>query len=371
MLTWVQILTRDGGTEDLLKVKPRPPPLPVPDAKSPPQIFVPDELIWEILLLLPVKSLIRFKCVCKSWKLIISDHQFVKSHLGRSSANTTNFAHIKLLSETRVYYSKHGYKLHVSHYSVSLLFSPQYPKGHLFHPIATDFDLLGVCNGLVSFTNSIYKSPWACYVCFWNPAIRLWSKMSLPLPLPIQQLPSNSIFGFGYDRVSDTYKVVTGFYYNNDSQVGMQSVVNVYDMRDSCWRSIQSFPHMPCRLYHSSKGVYVNNKLNWMLELNTELFVIVSLDLATEEQLQISLPYFPPDANDEDLLLGSTKDSLCVLHKVDHTRFAIWQMKEFGAHESWIQLFNFDFEEHLNLVSLPFHLNGFILSESHECPKLC
>ncbi|KAG4970224.1 hypothetical protein AAZX31_13G091900 [Glycine max] len=36
-------------------------------------VYLPEELIIEILLRLPVKSLLRFKRVCNSWLSLISD----------------------------------------------------------------------------------------------------------------------------------------------------------------------------------------------------------------------------------------------------------------------------------------------------------
>ncbi|XP_057434363.1 F-box/kelch-repeat protein At3g23880-like [Lotus japonicus] len=195
---------REVETQNLPKPKP-PPPLPLP--------IVPDELIWEILLFLPVKSLMRLRCVYKSWKLIISDSHFVKLHLRRSLENSSaDIAHIKLLSEVHAYNQPY-----VSYYYVPLLFSPQYPESHRFHPIGKCFNLLGVCNGLVSFKNSWNQ------VCFWNPAIRLWSQISPPLPMQHkeqeQEYPDDqTTFGFGYDGVNDTYKVVAVSYYDNDSE---------------------------------------------------------------------------------------------------------------------------------------------------------
>ncbi|XP_017240178.2 F-box protein At3g17710-like [Daucus carota subsp. sativus] len=44
----------------------------------------PQELIFEILSYLPVKSLLRFCSVCKSWLSIISDQQFIDTHLTNS-----------------------------------------------------------------------------------------------------------------------------------------------------------------------------------------------------------------------------------------------------------------------------------------------
>ena len=49
---------------------------------------LPQELIREILLRLPVKSLLRFKCVCKSFLSLISDPQFVISHYALAASPT-------------------------------------------------------------------------------------------------------------------------------------------------------------------------------------------------------------------------------------------------------------------------------------------
>lgn len=54
---------------------------------------LPVETIEEILINSPVKSLLRFKCVSKSWRCLISSKFFVTEHLKRSSS-TPDLAHL-------------------------------------------------------------------------------------------------------------------------------------------------------------------------------------------------------------------------------------------------------------------------------------
>ncbi|GMP76920.1 hypothetical protein CsSME_00033389 [Camellia sinensis var. sinensis] len=45
----------------------------------------PDEILVEVLLRLPVKSLCRIRCVSKPWLSLISDHHFIKTYLNRNT----------------------------------------------------------------------------------------------------------------------------------------------------------------------------------------------------------------------------------------------------------------------------------------------
>ncbi|KAL5744183.1 hypothetical protein ACOSQ2_027299 [Xanthoceras sorbifolium] len=51
--------------------------------------FLPHEIIFEILSWLPAVSLLRFKCVCKTWFYLIQDRDFIKKHLSLFSISGT------------------------------------------------------------------------------------------------------------------------------------------------------------------------------------------------------------------------------------------------------------------------------------------
>ncbi|KAK0577800.1 hypothetical protein LWI29_000336 [Acer saccharum] len=54
-------------------------------------LLLPCEIFFEILSWLPVKNLVRCKCVCKQWYKLIEDRTFIVKHLSRTKAVTVYF----------------------------------------------------------------------------------------------------------------------------------------------------------------------------------------------------------------------------------------------------------------------------------------
>ena len=48
-------------------------------------IYLPEDFLRDILLRLPVKPLVRFRLVCKSWSTLLKSHDFATTHLNRSA----------------------------------------------------------------------------------------------------------------------------------------------------------------------------------------------------------------------------------------------------------------------------------------------
>lgn len=60
---------------------------------------VPDDLVSEILLRLPVKTLVPFKCVCKTWLGKISDSGFHRNQLNHTNDNSITVIMINGISK--------------------------------------------------------------------------------------------------------------------------------------------------------------------------------------------------------------------------------------------------------------------------------
>ncbi|KAJ1432841.1 Galactose oxidase/kelch, beta-propeller [Sesbania bispinosa] len=310
-------------------------------AESPP--ILQDDLIAEILSRLPVKSLVRFRCVCKSWNSLISDPPFVKLHLRRSSAKNGNLAHLRLLFERNI--NDSGNKILSSCSYNELIENPTtlVNEQNSHFRLKNKYRAIGTCNGLICFVGVQLGDGNAvddrCWVRFWNPATRSRSPKSPYLCRPEIEPVT---FGFGYDPSSDTYKVVALLY-----SVEGNHPVKVYNMGSNSWRNIPVFPIFPSPF--RTDGIYLNGALifsghHYMSDLDRygdwDKFAIVLLDLATETYTELSVPplVMPSSLMPSLNILG---ECLCLSHEKNDTHFVVWQ---FGVDKTWTCLLNVSYE---------------------------
>ncbi|OIW13968.1 hypothetical protein TanjilG_09319 [Lupinus angustifolius] len=68
------------------------PPPPSPSPSSPPTVILPEDLMIEILSRVTECNPLQLRCVCKWWKSLVLDPQFVKNHLHRSITDINDLA---------------------------------------------------------------------------------------------------------------------------------------------------------------------------------------------------------------------------------------------------------------------------------------
>ncbi|XP_057419150.1 F-box/kelch-repeat protein At3g23880-like [Lotus japonicus] len=300
--------------------------------------LLPEELVVEILSCLPVKSLMRFKSVSKSWKSLMSDSQLVKLHLHRSFCRmNADFSHVRFVTECDIHNS--GSSSYVSPRSMTSLLERADTEAESAD--ISGYRLIGVCNGLICLKSTKFRRKY-CYhtVYFWNPATR--SLSSSPT------LRSFGDFGFGYDSSTDTYKVVHVY--------PEQTALHVYKMGDNCWRTIHLFPAPNWILRLPSYSYSVSNTINWLGEMFSEndtdlidcCYKIVSFDLGKPKYTQLALPFCYGEEDIDNYfkpILGVLRGCLCISENNKTRNFALWQMKEFGVHQSWTKLFSINGSE--------------------------
>lgn len=287
---------------------------------------LPFELITEILCRLPVKSLVKLKCVCKPWNSLISDSKFTRKHFRMSTMNPN------LILKSRKYSPEFSHTI----YPLRSIFTNVTTDGkQIKFPFnSLDFHyriggMVGSCDGILCF---VYKGSEnsSIQTVLWNPSIRKYN--TLPsLEIPLNHFPG---FGFGYDRFTDSYKVVAVFRYKCDSSHDYKTQVKVHTLGTNSWRLIGDFPYGTSAFPLRSSGEFVSGKLNWLVYPDDSVTVrpIVSLDLGTEDYQEI----LQPDCGEEGIemvnssTLGVLRDCLCILRGQD-----IWLMKEYGNRDSW------------------------------------
>ncbi|XP_052207103.1 F-box/kelch-repeat protein At3g23880-like [Diospyros lotus] len=303
-----------------LMANPQNPNLP---GDSQPLLIIPQEIIVEILFRLPVRSLLKFKSVCKSWRSLISDPKFVKTHLTLSSA-ANDGTHSRLM--IRYVGPYFGLK---SCYLYSL-FDKQTPNVvDLNYPLENTYRtawFVGSSNGLVCIATDEFK------LCVWNPSTgksKIFSGFNVRLLLNLRIK-----YGFAYDESIDDYKVVSIF----DVEGKLSSFeTEVYTLGTSSWRRIGKFP---CGGPLSLTGKFANGALHWFSTGNPyEIFptVICSLNLSSETYGKIALPSFGGRCS--GVRLDVLDGSLCVICNNAGSHADLWVLKEYGIEESWTKLF--------------------------------
>ncbi|XP_076948047.1 F-box/kelch-repeat protein At3g23880-like [Bidens hawaiensis] len=290
------------------------------------------EIIVEILLRLPVESLLRCKSVCKSWCSLISDPHFVKSHFAISTRNNYYRQHrlvfstgqgekLKTCSLHHVLYDNNNNNNNNNNYnnSINNALDLDYPFKHSNNPVK----IVGCCNGLVC----ILVDKDALFM--WNPSTR--KSYRLP-PTGYYRMPfcGYVLYGFGYQRSTDDFKVVEVI-----CSFRRATLVRIYSLKNRKWKSIDAFPP---RFRLSAYGKLCNGALHWAASKSSSYpWTIVSLGLENETYGEVLQPVYD-EGDYKDLILGILREQLSVLCDYPGIRADVWVMKVYGVKDSWTKL---------------------------------
>ncbi|XP_050283030.1 F-box protein CPR1-like isoform X4 [Quercus robur] len=315
--------------------------------------YLPEEVVLEILHRLPVKSLIRFRCVSKSWNSLITSSAFINSHLTRSLSLPSNSNKLIVRHCVDNPYVDHYKLIDDNSDSFDQIQSIELPRRsrRIQH-----FQLIGSVNGLFS----LYDQD--CYI-LWNPSIRKF--ITLPKPFSFIGCFRHA---FGYDPRTNDYKLVRiAFpYKDNMSEEAKPRLIEVYSLNEGCWRiTSASFP----------PGIKVTDWYKPAASLNGAVHfaaeyepggpcgpLVLSFDLRDEVFHMIPLPNvtFKSTYNDHTSVIGGSLSLLLYYDRhADNKCCVIWVMKEYGVVDSWTKQFTVNLNRVLGLQK-----NGNILVEA-------
>ncbi|KAI8557016.1 hypothetical protein RHMOL_Rhmol05G0301200 [Rhododendron molle] len=305
---------------------------------------LPLEITIEILSRLPVKALLRFKSVCKTWYDLIKTSDFISKHLLTSV--TLNPTPLLVTS----------YSIRTENKGMSLLFNDGLNNG----PINLDFPFLnrmiyefagiyrfsivGICNGLVCV--SLSRLGYRLILC--NPSTRQfreipgakwnWEDENMKY--------CNAVcFGFGFHSSANDYKLIRIVLYTTPTGEN-NNRADLYMMSSDTWTQIDVtklslfFGEMKydtiVRIAHSSLSALLNEVFYWPAHVfPTNQLVVMSFDMGNEVFKRIRTP----ESLDRSWYYGANlqcmvlNDKLALVVSPEPRGFDVWVLDEIES--SW------------------------------------
>ncbi|XP_065852782.1 F-box protein CPR1-like [Euphorbia lathyris] len=301
---------------------------------------IPHDIISDILLLLPIESLVRFRCLSKPLCSIIDSSDFIRLHLSHSLNTRSN---LRIILRDWNLYSVDFDSLDAAAAAESF-----------DHPLQSGggTEAVGSCHGLVFLRNSERN------LALYNPSTRRYKRV----PVSEIEPPDNSLktgyvfYGFGYDSVNEDYKLIRMATFVGDDDgcefIQYDYEVKVYSLKNDSWKKIKGLPfylrflHKPFYqvLHRRGYGVFAFNSLHWAMPHWPELGVrnsIVAFDIAGENFREVYQPDYGSNRLNFQVDVGVLEGKLCVMCNSQHEYVDLWVMEEYGVKESWRKLFSF------------------------------
>ncbi|XP_026399158.1 putative F-box protein At5g62660 [Papaver somniferum] len=271
------------------------------------------EILCDILSRLPAKSLMRFKCVCKGWRLIIQEDSYlINLHLARLQ-NKENRSTTLLISpvhecsplgctERKMTFFSAEEKL--SSGGIPLLACQRRFCSGISVPYSNyDGSMLKPINGLACFTDTYLGS-----VLIYNPSTgekTSWIQTTTPelLKDEYQKHKQNLLeityeceFGFGFDPTTKKHKVVCVCLVTrvskDDFVTSHETIGEVLTVGSNIWRRTDDVPPF---MVTDEQSVYVNGYIYWKCseDIPNGSSFIMGFDVSSEKfNRAIEIPYF-------------------------------------------------------------------------------
>lgn len=339
---------------------------------------LPTDVLIEVLIRLPVKSILKFRCVSKTWRDLIRSPAFIQGHqkrerkqrvllvkrylpqrFGDSFGSLTIFDDFDFLLYRRLHIPTNNLPPRIGESETLSFHDPESPEvlvsPNLSIPILNDLNIPwhrhsditihGSCNGLVCI--AFEKTVILC-----NPALREFKLLPPPrYPVGYIVLPFN--YGFGFDPITGVYKVIQlsettqelpeqdeEFWYHR----GMISArIDLYNSVSNSWKEIEDskVPNV-CYLHNGYELLY-NGAIHWAIMAPNNAPYILCFDVITETFRLIDF-HENVSTLERGMRLMELNDSLALV-RYSHRKTGqycnteIWVMKEYGVKESWTKQF--------------------------------
>ncbi|XP_026440617.1 putative F-box protein At3g10240 [Papaver somniferum] len=254
-----------------------------------------ENIISNILSRLPVKTLMQFKCVAKSWCNLIEDPYFIDLYRTKTSRQRLfvvvprqrNFRQDFSFLIADVLYDGRGKKRMGK---VASTINDITNKG----PFPCS-QVLGPVEGLICLISDSVHA--ACVFNISTREVTRWIKSTLLSTEEGTRRPrrnksnSTSAYSFGYDPICKKHKVICKWVINKDDTAAYQLWEILTLGRHSAWRRMDQVPN--CQFDTNAPSVYVNGFIYWYpLNFSRDLNVrfLLALCIGSEKFRRIRIP---------------------------------------------------------------------------------
>jgi F-box interacting protein len=313
---------------------------------------LPEDLVTQILLCLPVVSLLRFKSVCKSWYALITNQNFITKHLLHNKNSNTQ--HLLLTTRDKTIVST------ISQETLQISHTPLPPR-YLGIDKKIPVFVVGSCNGLVCLhdfhefsvdENFFYEF----HDVIWNPATKetnVIPKSNLrSIITPAHYHNRIQAMGFGFDAKTNDYKIIRILAISDYEGVIQRS--EVYSLNSDSWREVVDGPSYKGLI---DMGKCSNGMASWLvdgvgLQILEQYYdyeclekFVLSFDMSDEVFLETAIP--DNVRSDSFLTLFVLNESIGMVESINvgvdekyfEVTFHIWSLLKVGIKDSWTRLF--------------------------------
>ncbi|XP_026399894.1 F-box/kelch-repeat protein At3g23880-like [Papaver somniferum] len=232
---------------------------------------LPQDLLIEILLWLPVISLLRFKTVCKLWRATIEGSDFIYRHatFENSSDKIGNFIFQSRHRPFFYNFKPHFFSLSPSssrgerEWVYKYIGVPPHLAEAEAEAEAEDLDqeelpfkvtLAGSCHGILCLHEVEPRD-----IILWNPATKKFRRLPKSLPFLDETLRfCYDYVGFGFDIETHDYKVFQSTTFQSDSDHLTETRVQVYSLHSNSRRWCTDLRTFPSYNHNKNQGRYLN-----------------------------------------------------------------------------------------------------------------
>ncbi|XP_074285907.1 F-box only protein 8-like [Silene latifolia] len=328
-------------------------------------IILPDDILEEILVRLPVKYLLRWKCVCKHWYNLIGDYDFAKKHyhfqyvmLGaHNDAGPLFLDSPSQVSKPAEFYllSKDGVDDVVL--DITSDFSSVIPP-----TFGNDFELHNQFLRCIGVMNGVIGLQWGrTRLALWNPATREFKDVARWPVIPDNKAAEQfcgEILGFVFDQQSNDFKILGLINFDGGDDVSTIYEFHLYSLKSNSWKRIEKGPSDRPSLLYSDRDACLNNGVYYWLkctDVNCFQNLILSFDFKSENFKEFDPPKCYVCRNNQhtfdervwcgcknELRIGKYKDGLALfltrtLENADCS-FEIWAVTKFQEDDHGVPL---------------------------------